>query len=157
MVMKKVLVFGWFGMLILVGCKKGSNPADEFKITPPVNPFSEICYQGVQEKDTILMTLISKGNKLQYGKLSYNYFQKDRNEGTLVGAFHGDTLIGKYSFQSEGVTSVREVIFLKQGSSYIEGFGPVVDDHQGNLSFKDIKTIQFNASLPLVEVPCKEN
>ena len=154
--MKNEFSLGLLALLLLLGCKKEVDPLEELKIPAPENPFSEVCYQGVQEKDTISMTLISKGNQLQYGKLSYNYYEKDKNEGTLVGAFHGDTLVGKYSFHSEGILSVREVIFLKQGNSYIEGFGPVVDDHKGTLTFKDRKAIAFNAALPLVEVPCKE-
>ena len=154
--MKKIVSLGFLGLLLLMGCKKEVNSLEELNIPVPVNPFSEMCYQGIQEKDTISLTLISKGNQLQYGKLSYHYFEKDRNEGTLVGAFHGDTLFGKYSFHSEGALSVREVIFLKQGTSYREGFGPVVDDHKGTLTFKDRKAIAFNSALPLVEVPCKE-
>ena len=129
--------------------------AEDFKIEKPVNPFSEMCYEGVREKDTVSMTLIIKGDKLQYGNLSYNYFEKDDNEGTLVGAFRGDTLKAKYSFQSEGTMSVREVIFLKQGKNYIEGFGPVKESQDGKVEFKDYNGIQFESSFPLSEVPCK--
>ena len=127
---------------------------EDLKIEKPVNPFSEVCYMGIQGKDTIKMTLITKGDKLQYGKLSYNYFEKDYSEGTLVGAFKGDTLIGKYSFQSEGVMSVREVIFLKQGNNYIEGFGAVTEDDQKRVVFQDLKAVQFNDAIPLMSVPC---
>ncbi len=129
--------------------------AEDFKIEKPVNPFSEICYQSVHGKDTVSMTLIIKGDKLQYGNLSYNYFEKDDNEGTLVGAFRGDTLKAKYSFQSEGTMSVREVIFLKQGKNYLEGYGPVQEDQDGKVVFKDYKEIKFDSSFPLLELPCK--
>ena len=151
--MKKNIVLGLLGVLLLFACKKEMT-LEDLKIEKPVNPFSEVCYIGIQGKDTVRMTLITKGDKLQYGKLSYDYFEKDRSEGTLVGAFHGDTLIGKYSFHSEGVISVREVIFLKQGKNYIEGFGPVTDDHRGKVVFQNLKAIQFNDALPLLEVPC---
>jgi hypothetical protein len=150
--MKKILLFG---LLVLISCKKEMS-SEDFKIEKPVNPFAEICYQGVRGKDTISMTLITKGDKLQYGKLSYQYFEKDYNEGTLVGAFHGDTLIAKYSFQSEGAMSVREVIFLKQGKNYAEGHGPVREDQDGRFVFKDYKEIQFDATFPLLEVPCNK-
>ena len=150
--MKKNSIVLVLGLMFLWSCKKEAA-TEEFKIEKPANPFSETCYQGVEGKDTISMTLICKGNQLQYGKLAYNHYEKDDNDGTLVGAFHGDTLVGKYSFQSEGVTSVREVIFLKRGNDYIEGFGPVVDDHQGKVTFKDIKTVTFTGS-PLVVIPC---
>ena len=149
--MKNIL---FFGLLLFISCKKEMN-AEDFKIEKPVNPFSEICYQSVHGKDTISMTLITKGDKLQYGKLSYNYFEKDDNEGTLVGAFRGDTLKAKYSFQSEGTMSVREVIFLKKANTYIEGYGPVKEDQDGKVVFKDYKEIQFDSSSPLLELPCK--
>ena len=148
----KNIFLGLFGMLLLGACKKEMT-LDDIKIEKPVNPFSEVCYQGIQDKDTIRMTLITKGDKLQYGKLSYDYFEKDHSEGTLVGAFRGDTLYAKYSFQSEGMMSVREVIFLKQGRNYIEGFGPVTEDH-GKVVFQNLKAVQFNDAIPLMEVPC---
>jgi len=50
--------------------------------------------------------------------------------------------------------SAREVIFLKQGRNYIEGFGPVTDAGNGNVSFQNLKNIQFDNAIPLVEVPC---
>jgi hypothetical protein len=150
--MKKFL---FFGLLVFISCKKEMT-AENYIIEKPVNPFSEMCYKGVQGKDTISMTLVIKGDQLQYGTLSYNYFEKDDNEGTLVGAFRGDTLRGKYSFQSEGAMSVREVIFLKQGKNYLEGFGQVTEDQDGKVVFKDNKGIQFESSFPLVEVPCKK-
>ena len=149
--MKKALLFG---LLVLISCKKEMS-AEDFKIEKPVNPFAEICYQGVRGKDTISMTLVTKGNKLQYGKLSCNYFEKDYNEGTLVGAFYGDTLKAKYSFQAEGKMSVREVVFLKQGKIYVEGNGPIQENEDGKFVFKNYKEIQFDASFPLIEVPCK--
>ncbi len=149
----KNIFLGLSGIVLFCACKKEIK-AEDIKIDKPVNPFSEVCYQGIQGKDTIRMTLITKGDKLQYGKLSYNFFEKDRSEGTLVGSFRGDTLFGKYSFQSEGVMSVREVIFLKQGKNYIEGFGPVTDDQHGKLVFQNLKAVQFSNAMPLMEVSC---
>ncbi len=151
-IMKKNIVLGLLSALVLLACKK-ETAVEDFKIEPAVNPFSEVCYLGVKNKDTVSMSLIIKGDTLQYGKLSYKYFEKDFSEGSLVGAFHGDTLLGQYSFQSEGVKSVREVIFLKQGKSYIEGFGPVTEN-QGKVVFQNLKAIQFNDAIPLLEVPC---
>ena len=152
MILKKNIFLSLLGILLLLACKKEAA-VEDLKIETTVNPFSEICYLGVKDKDTVSMSLIIKGDTLQYGKLSYNYFQKDFSEGTLVGAFHGDTLLGQYSFQSEGMKSVREVIFLKQGKNYIEGFGPVTEN-QGKVVFQNLKAIQFNNATTLEEVPC---
>ena len=145
----------FFGLLLMISCKKEMT-LEDIKIEKPVNPFSEICYQGVQGKDTISMTLITKGKQLQYGKLAYDFFEKDQNEGTLVGTFRGDTLVGKYSFRSEGIDSVREVVFLKDGKNYLVGHGAMIADPSGKLLFKDIRTVQFDTSFLLLEVPCSK-
>lgn len=148
----KNVILTLFALSFLWACKNEIK-VEDLKMETPVNPFSEVCYLGIKDKDTVSLSLIIKGDTLRYGKLSYNYFEKDRSEGTLVGAFHGDTLLGKYSFRSEGVKSVREVIFLKQGKSYIEGFGPV-NEQDGEVVFQNLKAVQFNDALPLKEVPC---
>lgn len=152
--MKKSIILCCAGLMLLLACKKeAAVKAVEKNIQEPV--VSEACYQGVQGNDTIVMRLIRKGDSLQSGKLSYRFFEKDQNEGTVTGVFHGDTLLGKYKFKSEGTTSVRDVIFLKRGKSYIEGYGPVDQDAHGQVVFQNLKAIQFNDALPLIEIPCK--
>jgi hypothetical protein len=42
------------------------------------------------------MSLNIKGNQIASGKLSYKFFEKDKNEGTLVGEIKGDTLFADY-------------------------------------------------------------
>jgi len=86
-----------FALVFLSACKKEMT-IEDLKMEKPVNPFSEVCYLGIQGKDTIRMSLITKGDKLQYGKLSYKYFEKDYNEGTLTGTFRGDTRFWKIQF-----------------------------------------------------------
>nr|GFC68635.1 hypothetical protein [Tanacetum cinerariifolium] len=39
---------------------------------------------------------------------------------------HGDTLVADYTFQSEGTTSIRQVVFLRRDIGFIEGFGPAL-------------------------------
>lgn len=151
--MKKSIILCGAGFMLLWACKKEVTvKVVEKNIAEPL--VSESCYQCVQGNDTILMQLIRKGDSLQSGKLSYRFFEKDQNEGIVTGVFHGDTLLGKYKFKSEGMISVREVIFLKRGKSYIEGFGPVDQDAHGQVIFQNLKAIQFNDALPLIEIPC---
>jgi hypothetical protein len=38
------------------------------------------------------------------GNLCYRFFEKDKNDGTVIGKLQGDTLIADYTFMSEGVT-----------------------------------------------------
>jgi hypothetical protein len=87
------------------------------------------------------------------GQLSYRYFEKDRNEGTIRGAMHGDTLRAEYTFQSEGVASVREVAFVRRGTGFVEGYGDVVE-RAGAMVFKQPHALQFAAAPTLLPVPC---
>ena len=66
----------------------------------------------------------------------------------------GDVLVADYRFQSEGMTSARQVAFKKQGDGFVEGFGEVFTDSNG-VQFKSVDSLQFNSNMPLVEVPCR--
>lgn len=89
------------------------------------------------------------------GKLSYNILGKDKNEGTLIGNIYGDTLIADYTFNSEGVSSIREVAFLQKDGTYIEGYGDVAEAN-GKVSFKDRKKLKFDVKNTLTKVDCAE-
>jgi hypothetical protein len=56
---------------------------------------------------------------------------------------------------SEGVSSIREVAFLKKGSTYVEGYGDVVDDNKGKVTFKDTKQLKFEGNIVLSKIDCK--
>jgi hypothetical protein len=158
--MKKVLVLSLVFMSILVSCKKEKEkevevvPVTQEKIAVEES-ISEECYSGTVKKDTISMNLMVKGNQLTSGKLRYNFYEKDKNEGTLVGELKGDTLLADYTFISEGVLSVRQVAFLKKGNTYVEGYGDVVDDNKGKVTFKDTKQLKFDGKTVLSKVECK--
>lgn len=57
------------------------------------------------------------------GKLRYKNFEKDSSFGDIVGNQNGDTLKLNYTFQSEGMTSEREIFYLKKDGNLIEGIG----------------------------------
>jgi hypothetical protein len=155
--MKKITVSGFVFMCFLVSCKKEKevetmpNASEKIIVEAVV---SDECYSGNSKKDTVLMSLTIKGTELTKGNLSYNFFEKDKNEGTLVGELRGDTLIADYTFMSEGISSVRQVAFLKKGNTYVEGFGDVVDDNKGKVTFKDTKQLNFEGTV-LSKVDCK--
>jgi hypothetical protein len=129
---------------VLVSCKKQKGT----DVTPEKNdidePISEQFYSSNIKKDTILMNLTMKGNQILSGKLIYNFYEKDKNEGTLIGELKGDTLLADYTFMSEGISSVRQVVFLKKGNTYIEGYGDVVEEASGKVVFKDRKQLKFD-------------
>ncbi|MFV5685502.1 hypothetical protein ACM55I_08640 [Flavobacterium sp. GB2R13] len=156
--MKKVIVLGVVFMSVFISCKK-ENKIEETPIAPEEivveELVSEECYSAIIKKDTITMTLNIKGGQLTSGKLSYNFYEKDKSFGTLVGKIKGDTLFADYAFMSEGLATVRQVVFLKKGNTYVEGFGDVVDDNKGKVTFKDAKQLKFEGNIVLSKVDCK--
>lgn len=157
MFMKKIILAGIFSISVLVSCEKGAknvkgSAASEKTVVD--EPVSKECYSAIVKRDTILMTLNTKGNQLISGKLSYNFYEKDKNFGTLTGKIKGDTLFADYAFMSEGIATVRQVVFLKKGNSFVEGFGEVVADTNGKVTFKDAKRLQFEGSIVLSKVDC---
>ncbi|MBG6235525.1 hypothetical protein IWX76_002093 [Pedobacter sp. CAN_A7] len=111
---------------VLTACQqKPNNPveidsvAEEKKLTGNV----EECYTYIKNRDTVALTMSQVGTAIT-GRLTYKLFEKDKNEGRVVGKIKGDTLLLDYTFASEGTTSQRPVAFLKQDDQLIEGFGP---------------------------------
>lgn len=156
--MKKVILLPIIFMSIFISCKKDTEKEEPLvaseKIVIEETKHQE-CYRAILKKDTVSLTLNIKNGQLSSGNLNYNFYEKDKNEGTLVGELKGDTLYADYTFMSEGTSSVREVVFLKKDDSYIEGFGDVVDDNKGKVTFKDKKKLQFDGSIVLSKVDCK--
>ncbi|MFV8270212.1 hypothetical protein ACNQGP_09790 [Flavobacterium sp. GT2N3] len=157
--MKKVILLSVVFMSVFVSCKKEKemeeSPISSEEIVVVEEAASEECYSAIMKTDTVYMSLKVKGNQITSGKLSYNYFEKDKNEGTLAGEIKGDTLFAEYTFMSEGVTSNRQVVFLKKGNTYVEGYGDIVDDNNGNVIFKDIKQLNFEGNVVLSKIDCK--
>ena len=153
--MKKI-IFSAVLISFFISCKKESK---DHQLQLEKNTIKKVntpeCYLGVIKKDSVLMHLNFEGNQLISGNLIYNFYEKDKNEGSIVGQLKGDTLFADYTFTSEGVLSVREVVFLKEGNNYIEGFGETVDDNKGKVKFKDKKKLMFDGKLVLAKKACK--
>jgi len=128
--MRNVYLFSTILLLaISTSCmnnKKEAVSAPQVQVEAPLETTSKECYQAVIEKDTITLTVaINDVNQFE-GELDYSYYQKDKSFGTLLGNVKGDTIFADYTFQSEGKTSVRELVFLKKDSNTIvEGHGEV--------------------------------
>ncbi len=91
-----------------------------------------------------MMHLIRNGN-LVTGELVYDYFEKDKNTGTIKGEMKGDTLFAEYIFMSEGINSVREVAFLQKGDDLIEGYGDV-EEQTAKIVFKNKAALNLKAT-----------
>ena len=156
--MKRDLTFLMFAICVFTSCKKEIN---EPLVTPTVQEemvASEsqiVCYQGIIKKDTVNLKLHFEEGQDVKGELAYLFFEKDRNNGTLVGQMSGDTLRGNYTFLSEGKESSREVVFLRKGKIIIEAYGDV-EEIEKKTVFKDPKKLYFDSATVLTEVECAE-
>lgn len=154
--MKTQILAAAFMVATLISCKKAEKlePANVPDITKPETILEgKQCFEWVQGKDTISMSLAMSGNNAT-GELAYKFFEKDKNSGTFSGVFIGDTLVADYTFQSEGVQSIREAVFLRQDNLMIQARGETVMKDNKEV-FKDFKKLTFDSNLELAKTDCK--
>ena len=117
---------------------KDTSKHEEVKIQVP----NTVCYLNVTGKDSIFLKTEIFPNVVT-GSLKYKFFEKDNNNGEIDGTLHGDTLIANYTFMSEGVQSVRKVMFLISDNSAIEIYQPT-----------ELKETVFKKGTVLQKVAC---
>ena len=138
------------GLSLLAACHEQTNQASQ---EPTVSaPTSPQCFAYRTETDTVRLTLQTTQPTVT-GQLAYRYFEKDRNQGTISGQMHGDTLLADYTFLSEGTTSVRQVAFLRRDIGFVEGYGPVAE-RAGKTVFTALRTLHFDAKYTLLPIAC---
>jgi hypothetical protein len=108
---------------------------------------------AIKNKDTASLSFTKAGNAVT-GQLDYNYFEKDKNSGTIAGVIKGDTILADYTFNAEGTSSVREVIFIKKGDQLAEGYGPM-EEKGGKTVFTDKSQLKFGDYVILSPIECK--
>ena len=111
------------------------------------------CYYYIKDKDTATLNL-DRSNDQVKGVLSYKLYEKDANNGVIAGIVRGDTIIADYTFQSEGATSIRQVVWLKQDNNLIEGFGDI-HEVNGKTVFKNISSLNFEKAMVFTKTDCK--
>lgn len=110
------------------------------------------CYTQVAQRDTALLQLVNKDSHIN-GTLSYNYYQKDRNDGTVEADISGNIVSGWYIFKSEGVVSVRQVLWKINGEELWPGMGEVVQKND-TTRFAQPDQLQYDSLHPFKKVPC---
>ncbi len=158
--MKNLKTLTAFLILSLSACNNPQATNDETsKINPGAAPsdasgesLKESCYRSKTGNSIVEMTLTEKDGLVQ-GTLNYMPEAKDKNTGIVKGRMRGDTLLADYTFMSEGMESVREVMFLKTAEGYKEGYGPV-KDLNGKMVFEDPTAADFSKSATLIKVDC---
>lgn len=140
-------------MLACNGPKKDS-PID-VAFSPDEEHVKEInteCFQYFGEKDTVLLTTYIDGTNIT-GTLDYSIFEKDKNSGTIEGEIRDDMIIAEYTFQSEGVTSKRQVVFKNTDEGWKEGFGEM-KSVDGIPVQVNIDSLDYSHQMALTPVPC---
>lgn len=160
-IMKKVLAITTLILTVLISCKKETTTTEPVQITPSAPKEAEIaepagdqCYAWKANGSVIEISFNVNSHQEVNGKLSYNLVGKDKNEGTLIGNVKGDTIVADYTFNSEGVSSIREVVFLQKDGTLIEGYGDVVQAND-KVSFKDKTKLKFDQKNTLTKIDCK--
>ncbi|MDN3658083.1 hypothetical protein QWZ08_20695 [Ferruginibacter paludis] len=125
-----------------------SSKTGEMKIMIP----NTYCYSNPGGKDSVYLKL-EKFPNVVTGKLMYKLYEKDSNTGDIDGVLHGDTLIADYKFLSEGVTSVRQIIFLIKNDTAREGYGEM-EERNGKMVFKNLQETDFTKSVLLNKTEC---
>lgn len=159
--MKKVSASTLIILGVFISCKNETAlPPPEITPNAPkeaelVEPAGDQCYASRLNGNIVALSFNVNSHQEVNGKLSYNITGKDKNEGTLIGNMKGDTLVADYTFSSEGVSSVREVVFLQKDGTLVEGYGDVVDAND-KVSFKDKTKLKFDAKNTLTKVECAQ-
>ncbi len=112
------------------------------------------CFWKITGRDTLVAWLVQTENTIT-GKLSFDNFEKDGSSGPVHGTVEGDIIKLWYSFESEGMKSIMETWFKKQGDSLLRGVGPSTVKADSSY-FTDHAAIKFDAGQSLQKVDCAE-
>lgn len=149
--MKLQFAFIGIAAISLYSCQ--NHPTTPISNNSEPSKSEQTCFNYVTNKDSASLSIIRNGN-LFSGDLNYKLFEKDKNSGKVKGKIIGDTLIADYTFQSEGMESTRQVVFLKMGDHLHEGFGEITEK-DGKTIFKDINNLNFKDGIKFTKTDCK--
>jgi hypothetical protein len=110
------------------------------------------CYQMILKKDTATLQLQLKDSTVT-GHLRYKGYEKDDNTGTIKGVLRKELILADYTFQSEGVTSVREVIFKIKGDTLVQAYGDLAEV-DNKMVFTNKNNLQFGPEQSFLKVTC---
>lgn len=156
MLLKNISLLG----LLLIGgsCNNNGNSSVETNSDTVANKvvvtdsLSSGCYSQIAQRDTSLLQLENKDSIIN-GTLSYNIYQKDRNDGTLQADIEGNIINGWYIFKSEGVISVRQVAWKINGDELWPATGEIVQKNDTAM-FAQPEKLRYDSVHPFKKVPC---
>lgn len=102
----------------------------------------EACYLFVAAKDTYALK-VNIADTAVKGTAVFRNFEKDSNHGSVEGKVEGDIIHLWYHFQSEGMSSVRELYFKKKGDQLVTGIAN--EATRGDTAYvPDPKTVSYS-------------
>lgn len=110
------------------------------------------CYANRDSKDSVKMKIEGKDDKYT-GELDIAIDEKDKNTGFFEGTLEDGILLIKYSFQSEGTYSVREMAFKVKGDKLLEGYGEM-EEKNGMMSFIHPEKLEYGKGIVITKNPC---
>jgi len=150
----------FFVSLLAAGCSQNEKQTDSSNVAAnnsaiaTKDSYSMVgCRQMIIGKDTANIALQESGDSL-YGPLEYKRFEKDSNKGIVCLLKRNGRAEGWYNFQSEGMNSVRQVIFKLSGDSLSEAYGDITVKGDTAM-FKYPHALQFEEKHSFVKTNCK--
>lgn len=154
----KALSTLFIAVLTMAACKgPKENTPIEAAFSPDEEHLEKInteCFQYLGEKDTIRLTTHVDGTNIT-GTLDYSLFEKDKNTGTFEGEIRDNMIIAEYTFQSEGQSSKRQVVFKNTEEGWKEGFGEMESVNEIPVQV-NIDSLDYGHDMVLTPVPCEE-
>ncbi len=149
--MKKIILC-FIASMLAVSCLKFENKESETTTAPSKTSTEKQCYLYTTGRDSIKLSVAMNANNAN-GELAFNFYQKDKSSGTLSGMFIGDTLFADYTFRSEGMKSVREMVFLRREGKLIVASGDM-EERGGKQVFTDDAEMSFDDGIVLEKTGC---
>ena len=105
-------------------------------LVKPTKPITG-CYIGKLSKDIYYLNILSQSDNAVTASIFYNTFEKDDSTGDFAGSYTNGVLDGLYTFNSEGSTSERELIFKGSATGFTAGYA-VPDPVNGTYFFRPL-------------------
>jgi len=133
----------------------GQGAAQQPATAPPINSIQAGCYRAVQGRDTIWLQLEINGLMVT-GRMQYDNFEIDGNIGTINGTAQGNRITGLFTYFSEGMWSVREVILEARNGQLLQSDMRKINMQKDTMRFNQDDSLVFDVQRPFNSVPCSE-
>lgn len=142
------IVVGALIVLLVVGFfyfKNKQPVVDEVSPVVTTGDSALGCYVAKLAKDIYVLKIDNQTGDDVSGVIAFNNYEKDSSSGSFTGTYKDHILLGDYAFNSEGMDSVMQVVFKKEGDVFVRGYGPTMLD--GNkITFNDLSGITYDAN-----------